>query len=120
MPYWQSDKPHGDLIQYDPAPLKIAVSHQWDTYHAVPYFVQQLEQTVRLLQELGHQVEWVTPDIDFAAAFEAQTTCYISKFAESIQRLLEKRGLQAPREDQFEPINIKIWQKGREMSYHQR
>lgn len=120
MPYWQPDIPYGDLIQRDPAPLKIAVSHQWGDYHAAPHFVQQLEQTVRLLQELGHQVEWVTPDIDFAAAFEAQTTCYISNFAESIQRLLEKRGLQAPPEDQFEPINIKIWQKGREMSYHQR
>lgn len=120
MPYWHSDQPYTEMIKRDPAPLRIAVSHQWGQYQADPHFVSELERTARLLQELGHRVEWVTPDIDFDDAFRAQTTCYISNFAQFIQRLLEKKGLSAPPADQVEPINIKIWQKGIDMSYGER
>ncbi|WP_260607929.1 amidase [Klebsiella sp. 2680] len=120
MPYWQSNEPFSELIKRDPGRLRIAVSHQWGQYHADPHFVSELERTVTLLRELGHEVEWVTPDIDFDAAFAAQTTCYISNFAQFIQRLLEKKGLSSPPEDQVEPINIKIWQKGIDMSYSER
>ncbi|WJV62770.1 amidase [Pectobacteriaceae bacterium CE70] len=120
MPYWKSDEPYTEMIKKDPASLRIAVSHQWGQYSADPHFVSELERTVALLQELGHQVEWVTPDIDFDAAFRAQTACYISNFAQFIQRLLEKKGLSAPPEDLVEPINIKIWQKGIDMSYSER
>lgn len=120
MPYWRSDESYSQLITRDPGRLKIAVSHEWGGYRADPHFVQELERTARLLEELGHHVEWLVPDIDFDAAFRAQTTCYISNFAQSIQRLLEKRGLNAPPEDLVEPINIKIWQKGLNMSYSDR
>ncbi len=120
MPYWKSDEAYTHIIKKDPAPLRIAVSHEWGQYRADPHFVSELERTVRFLQELGHQVAWVTPDIDFDEAFRAQTTCYISNFAQFIQRLLEKRGLSAPPDDQVEPINIKIWQKGIDMSYSDR
>ncbi|NIF23683.1 amidase [Candidatus Pantoea multigeneris] len=120
MPYWHSSEPYATLINRDPQPLRIAVSHEWGNYSADPHFVSELERTVTLLQELGHQVEWVTPDIDFETAFAAQTTCYISNFAQFIQRLLEKKGLTAPPEDKVEPINIRIWQKGLNMSYSER
>nr|WP_318381707.1 amidase [uncultured Enterobacter sp.] len=120
MPYWKSEQSCCEMIARDPAPLRIAVSHEWGDYQADPHFVSELERTTRLLQELGHQVEWVTPEVDFAAAFEAQTTCYISNFAQFIQRLLEKHGLTAPPEELVEPINIKIWQKGIGMSYSER
>lgn len=120
MPYWHPEHSYSDMIKRDPQSLKIAVSHEWGTYRSDPHFVAELERTVKLLEELGHQVEWVTPEIDFDAAFSAQTTCYISNFAQSIQRLLEKRGLASPPEALFEPINIKIWQKGLNMSYSKR
>lgn len=120
MPYWQPEKPYTQLIKSDPAPLRIAVSYQWGSYSSDPHFVKELERTAGLLEELGHYVEWVTPDIDFEAAFRAQTTCYISNFAQSIERMLEKKGLSAPPQDLFEPINIKIWEKGLNLSYTER
>jgi len=73
-----------------------------------------------LLEELGHHVEWETPQVDFAQAFEAQTTCYISNFAQFIQCLLEKKGLSSPPEALVEPINIRLWQKGIDMFYSER
>ncbi|MBS0909622.1 amidase [Tatumella sp. JGM118] len=120
MPYWKAEGSYTELVKRDPPRLKIAVSHEWGNYHADPHFVTELERTVRLLEELGHYVEWQTPDIDFEAAFAAQTTCYISNFAQFIQRQLEKRGLTEPPEDLVEPINRKIWLKGRDMSYSER
>lgn len=120
MPYWESKQPYTEMIKRDPQPLRIAVSHEWGQYHADAHFVGELERTVRLLEELGHQVEWVTPSVNFEQAFTAQTTCYISNFAQFIQRMLEKRGLTAPPEDQIEPINLRIWQKGVNMSYSER
>jgi len=120
MPYWQPAESCCAMIARDPAPLRIAVSHEWGDYRSTPHIVSELEKTVRLLEEMGHQVEWVTPDIDFEEAFAAQTACYISNFAQFIQRLLEKHNLSAPPEDLIEPINIRIWQKGIDMSYSER
>ncbi|KQN53410.1 amidase [Erwinia sp. Leaf53] len=120
MPYWQSAEPCSELIKRDPPPLRIAISHEWGDYRADPHFVRELERAAGLLAELGHQVEWQVPDIDFEAAFAAQTSCYIGNFAQFIARLLEKKGLDAPPEDLVEPINIKIWQKGIDMSYSER
>jgi amidase len=120
MPYWQPAERYCEMIARDPAPLRIAVSHEWGQYRSTPHIVSELEKTTRLLQEMGHQVEWVTPDINFEEAFAAQTACYISNFAQFIQRLLEKNQLSAPPEDLIEPINIRIWQKGIDMSYSER
>lgn len=120
MPYWQPAESCCAMIARDPAPLRIAVSHEWGDYRSTPHIVSELEKTTRLLTELGHHVEWVTPDIDFTEAFAAQTCCYISNFAQFIQRLLEKNNLSAPPEELIEPINIRIWQKGIDMSYSER
>lgn len=120
MPYWQPGETCCEMITRDPAPLRIAVSHEWGEYRSTPHIVSELEKTTRLLEEMGHQVEWMTPDIDFEEAFSAQTTCYISNFAQFIQRLLEKNQLSAPPEDLIEPINIRIWQRGIDMSYSER
>ena len=120
MPYWESKRPYSQLINDDPAPLRIAVSHQWGPYQADAHFVTGLEHTVHLLEDLGHRVEWVTPPVDFDLAFSAQTSCYISNFAQFIQRLLEKYNLTAPPEHLVEPMNIRIWQHGIGMSYSAR
>ena len=120
MPYWKSDASYTSLIAKDPRPLRIAVSHQWGQYQADPHFVAELERVANFLKELGHQVEWVQPKIDFEEAFSAQTTCYIGNFAQFIQNMLDKRGLVRPSDDEVEPINIRIWEKGIDMSYSER
>ena len=60
------------------------------------------------------------PDVDFRAAFEAQTTCYISNFAQTISNMLPQFGLDKPPADLIEPINIKIWEAGIDTSFSER
>ena len=120
MPYWTPAVPYVEQIKRDPGRLRIALSHEWGDYRAVPHFVAELERVGRFLEGLGHRVEWALPEVDFRAAFAAQTTCYISNFAEVIQGMLDARGLKAPPAGLIEPINILIWKAGRDLSYHER
>ena len=38
----------------------------------------------RFLEGLGHHVDYALPELDFPLAFDAQTTCYVSNFAQVI------------------------------------
>lgn len=120
MPYWWPAEPYTRLIERDPAPLRIALSHEWGDYRATPHIVAELERAGRFLQSLGHHVDWALPQVDFRQAYAAQTLCYISNFAQTINQLLAPRGLTEPPADEVEPINIKIWQEGVRTSYAER
>jgi amidase len=120
MPYWTPEEPYLSLIERDPGRLRIALSHEWGDYRATPHFVAELERVGRFLEGLGHHVEWAVPEVDFRAAFEAQTTCYISNFAQTITNLLAPFGLERPPADRVEPINIRIWEAGRHTSFSER
>ncbi|MFV0295070.1 MAG: amidase [Hyphomicrobiaceae bacterium] len=120
MPYWFPDEPYSALITRDPKPLRIALSHEWGDYRAEPTFIAELERMGRLLTDLGHTVDWALPDVDFRAAFDAQTTCYISNFAQVIAGMLKARGLARPPGDLIEPMNIRIWEAGKDTSYTER
>jgi amidase len=120
MPFWTPEAPYADLITRDPGRLRIALSHEWGEYRAVPHFVAELERVGRFLEGLGHQVDWALPAVDFRAAFAAQTTCYISNFAQTIANLLAARGLERPPADLVEPICIKVWEEGLGLSYTER
>jgi amidase len=120
MPYWTPAEPYTQLIQRDPGRLRIALSHAWGAYSATPHFVDELARVGRLLEGLGHQVDWALPAIDYEAAFAAQTTCYISNFAQTIANMLAARGLAEPPADLIEPINIRIWQAGIGTSFSER
>ncbi len=120
MPYWKADEPYVELIRRDPPPLRIALSHEWGDYRAAPHIVSELERAGRFLEGLGHHVEWAKPDIDYRAAFQAQTLCYISNFAQTIASLLAARGLDRPSPDRVEPMCIKVWELGMDTSYTER
>jgi amidase len=120
MPFWSPAESYSELIQRDPARLRIALSHEWGDYRATPPFVAELERVGRLLEGLGHHVEWALPEIDFRAAFAAQTTCYISNFAQVIAGHLARLGLERPTPELLEPINIRLWQAGLDTSYTER
>ena len=81
MPFWTTPEPYQEMIKRDPGRLKIALSHQWGDYRATPQIAAELERVGRFLEGLGHHVDYALPAIDYRAAFEAQTTCYISNFA---------------------------------------
>jgi len=120
MPFWTPTEPYADLIRRDPPRLRIALSHEWGEYRATPHFVRELEKAGRFLEGLGHHVDWALPAVDFPAAFAAQTTCYVSNFAQTIQNLIDARGLARPPEGLVEPINIGIWEVGIGTSYTER
>ncbi|MBC9208710.1 amidase [Roseomonas aerophila] len=120
MPFWQPEEAYSTLIQRDPGRLRIALSHEWGDYRATPHFVAELERVGRFLESLGHHVEWALPQVDFRAAFAAQTTCYISNFAQTVNNLITARGLERPPEDLVEPINIRIWEAGLHTSFTER
>jgi amidase len=117
MPYWMPPEPYSECIRRDPKPLKIALSHAWGDYSAAPEIIAELERAGRFLEGLGHRVDWALPQVDFRAAFRAQTTCYISNFAYVIDTLIAARGLDRPPADLLEPINVKIWEAGKDISF---
>lgn len=120
MPYWTAGESYADQIRREPGRLRIALSHQWGDHRATPPIVAELERAGRFLEGLGHHVDWALPAIDFAAAYQAQTTCYITNFAQTIDLLLKPRGLERPPEDLVEPMNIRIWEAGINASYSER
>lgn len=120
MPYWTAPEPYTNLIRRDPPKLRIALSHEWGPYRATPEIVAELERAGRFLEGLGHHVGLALPAIDLEAAYAAQTTCYITNFAQTIALLLEPRGLSRPPEDRIEPMNIRIWEAGIGATYSER
>jgi amidase len=120
MPFWAPEQSCLESIQRDPRKLRIALSHEWGDFRATPHFVDELARAGRLLEGLGHHVEWVLPQVDFRSAFAAQTLCYISNFAQVIAGHLARLGLERPPAELLEPINIKIWEAGLNTSYTDR
>jgi amidase len=120
MPFWSAQEPYVETIKRDPAPLKIALSHQWGDYRATPHIAAELEKVGRFFESLGHRVDYALPELDYRAAFDAQTACYVSNFAVVIGNMLAARGQERPPADLVEPVNIKIWEAGRLTSFAER
>ena len=120
MPFWTSPQPYTEMIKRDPGRLRIALSHQWGEYGATAPIVAELERVGKFLEGLGHHVDRALPAIDYRAAFDAQTFCYISNFAVVIGNMLAARGLERPPADLIEPVNIRIWEHGRHNSFAER
>jgi Asp-tRNA(Asn)/Glu-tRNA(Gln) amidotransferase A subunit family amidase len=120
MPFWTPPEPYTQTITRDPPRLKIALSHQWGDYCATPPIAAELARVGRFLEGLGHHVDDALPELDFVAAFAAQTTRYVSNFAVVIGNLLAARGLERPPADLIEPVNIRIWEAGRHISFAER
>jgi amidase/6-aminohexanoate-cyclic-dimer hydrolase len=120
MPFWTTAQPYSEMIKRDPGKLRIALSHTWGDYTATSEIAAELAKAGRFLEGLGHHVDYALPELDLRAAFEAQTTCYISNFAVVISNMLAARGLERPPEDLIEPMNIRIWEAGRDTSFAER
>jgi Asp-tRNA(Asn)/Glu-tRNA(Gln) amidotransferase A subunit family amidase len=120
MPFWSPPEPYTQLVTQDPGRLRIALSHQWGDYRAIPHIAAELERVGRLLEDLGHHVDHALPAIDYRAAFAAQTTCYVSNFAQVIGNLFSARGVERPPVDLVEPVNIRIWEAGRHTTFAER
>ena len=120
MPFWTPQQPYTEAVKRDPGRLRIALSHQWGEYRATPAITAELERVGKFLEGLGHHVDHALPALDYKAAFDAQTLCYISNFAVVISNMLAARGLERPPADLIEPMNIRIWEHGRHTSFAER
>jgi amidase len=110
--FWSAAEPYLELVKRDPKRLRIALSHEWGDYKATPRIAAELQKAGRLLQGLGHDVDWATPAVDFRAAYAAQTECYITNVSTNIDRLSKLRGHDRPPPELIEPMNMKIWEAG--------
>jgi amidase len=117
MPFWSPAEPYAALVQRDPQRLRIALSHEWGDYKSTPHIAAELERAGKFLESLGHDVAWETPDVDFRAGYAAQTTCYITNIAQNVARLSRLRGHASPPRELIEPMNWRIWEYGRDLSY---
>lgn len=120
MPFWTPSEPYAALVQRDPAPLRIALSHEWGDYRSTPHIAAELERAGKFLEGLGHHVAWQTPAVDFRAGYAAQTICYITNIAQNVERLSRARGHASPPRALIESMNWRIWEYGRDISYTQR
>ncbi len=120
MPFWTAPEPYTQLIARDPGRLRVALSHEWGDYRSTPHIVAELERAGTLLEGLGHHVAWATPAVDFRAAYTAQTDCYITNVAQTIDRLARSRGHARPPAGLVEPMNYRIWEAGIAMPYTER
>ena len=119
MPFWSPAESYSELIKRDPGRLRIALSHEWGDFSATPHFVAELERVGKLLEGLGHHVEWGLPEVDFRAAFAAQTTCYNQQFfAGHLPASWLGSASSGRPPELLEPINILLWEAGREYLLH--
>jgi amidase len=120
MPFWNEEQSYSELIDFEPPKLRIALSDRWGPYAAEPAISEALKGAAQQLHDLGHHVDWALPEVNFEQAFEAQTLCYISNFAQVIASHLRTRKLNEPPANMIEPINVLIWQAGKDISYSER
>lgn len=105
-------------VTQDPGVLRIGVmTHPLNGHRSSPEVVTQLNQTVKQLLTLGHQVEDVTPDIGLSwdAFVEMNTRYWASNTAAWIDVLasVTKRAVSG---DTLEPSNLALWQLGHELT----
>lgn len=74
-----------------------------------------LEDTVRLCEELGHEVVEAVPGVDMQAAMQASGTLSVASLAERIARREAQLG-RAVGADDLEPVNLEMLEWGRQVS----
>lgn len=109
------ERPFLQEVGRAPGKLRIAFSTQsplgTDTH---PEAVKAMENTVRLLKELGHTVEEATPDLDGPAVGKAYLTMYMGQVAADLRQLEREHGADA--RDKVEEVTRLIGNLGDALS----
>ncbi|MBW1783388.1 MAG: amidase [Deltaproteobacteria bacterium] len=94
------ERPYLKEMDQDPGPLTIAFTTRSPLHTPVhPECVKGVEETVRLLETLGHRVEEAEPEIDGPALAMTYLTMYFGEVAADIEELKEILGRKPCRKD---------------------
>ena len=106
-------RPYLKEVGTPPGKLRIAFTAQTVLQGKVePDCLQALQNTVRLLEGLGHQVEEATLDLasdELVPAFLTAWTIGVASAVENSKALLGRM----PKEDDLEPLTRTLWEQGR-------
>jgi len=117
-PYWAPppNRPFLEEVRAPTGPLRIAFT--WTSAAGVPAHpdcVRAVRKTARLCEDLGHNVEEASPAIDFKQLNRGFFTVYLAGHAAMLGHLARILG-RPPREDELEPVNWVLYQKGLEVT----
>lgn len=89
----EPEEPYLRAIERPPRPLRIAFSARSPLGGPVhPECVRALEEALRLLEDLGHEVEEAGPEIDGPAVARAYLTMYFGQTSATLDELAETMG----------------------------
>ena len=100
--FWAPDpeRPYAEVIQAAPPPLRVAWTvTDFSGQRAHPDCVAAVEQTVRLLEDLGHPVEEAAPAIDggaFGEAFMVLWSMIVGMVFKLAPQVMAEKGLPGP------------------------
>jgi len=117
-PYGRPAKsgPYIDEVSRDPGKLRIAWSAETPNGKAVdPEIQAALENTVGLLQSLGHQMMPRGLGVDYRALYGAQRQVSAANFAAAMSRRISEVGREPEREE-LEPLTWALLEAGRRIS----
>ncbi|KGX84993.1 amidase [Pontibacillus litoralis] len=103
-------------VHREPRSLKVAVAPNWNNQVSIsPENEQAIEETVTLLQELGHQVTYDTPVFDFQQFAEDFITIWIASGSVIMKHLGQLTGNE-PNANNVEPLSYDVWKQGEQYS----
>ncbi|MEN0139326.1 MAG: amidase family protein [Rhodococcus sp. (in: high G+C Gram-positive bacteria)] len=109
-------RPYVEELETPPARLRIAVCpDSWTDRRVHPAVVQTIESTSRMLSDLGHDVEIVTPRLDWEEFLAALTITFCAGTAAAAVPLGEELGVGLS-PDFFEATTIACAEAGRAMT----
>ncbi len=110
------ERPYMDEIRTPPGRLRIAFSSETPRGVAIdPQNQAALEDTAKLLEELGHDVVECGLGIDYRKLYRAQGAVGSANSAANLREMVERIGRE-PREDEFEPLTWAGMRRGQKRS----
>jgi amidase len=110
------ERPYADELELPHQPLRIAVcTDRWSGREIDPGVLAVVEDTAQALRELGHTVEYASPEVSWEALLEAFTTTWCAGTASTVATLAEAVGCE-PDHEHFEATTLVCAEAGMRVS----
>ncbi|UOQ49313.1 amidase [Gracilibacillus caseinilyticus] len=104
-----------ESVKRSPRKLKIAVGYQTEDIAFDEATKQNMEETTRLLEDLGHEVHHVMPTLDYAQLAHHFINIWLATGSVTIQHLANMAH-QEPTQANLEPLSYQILQFGKQLT----